>query len=182
MARRLPQASIFGFSIYNKRNLAPEILHTSRKASAEPCLAFRSEWNILFSNSVSSPRLTSHGMRRFLRALVPRNKFLVAADLNVYRESESRLLVKCNSCNTTGMFALSNPMSHVSSAAFAQARLRLGSGLLRFAQVCSPPMTRRGAVKTNLTDTGDLRRYLHPCILKIAFTLASRTFLSIYSL
>jgi len=27
-------------------------------------------------------------------------------------------------CSPTGMFALPNPMSHVSSAAFAQARLR----------------------------------------------------------
>jgi hypothetical protein len=33
-------------------------------------------------------------------------------------------------CSLTGMFALSNSMSHVSSAFFAQARLRPGSGLL----------------------------------------------------
>ena len=38
------------------------------------------------------------------------------------------------SCYTTGMFPLPNPMSHVSSAAFAQARLRAGSAS---AQACS---------------------------------------------
>jgi hypothetical protein len=37
----------------------------------------------------------------------------------------------CTDCYTTGMFALPNLMSHVSSAAFAQGRLSFGSGLLR---------------------------------------------------
>jgi hypothetical protein len=44
-------------------------------------------------------------------------------------------------CSPTGMFTLPNPVSHVSSAAFAQALLRLGSGQahlrLKSAQVCS---------------------------------------------
>jgi hypothetical protein len=47
-------------------------------------------------------------------------------------------------CSPTGMFALPNPVSHVSSAAFAQARPRLGSGLLT-------PIIRYGLDKTNLT-------------------------------
>lgn len=33
-------------------------------------------------------------------------------------------------CYTTGMFALPSPMSHVTNAAFAQALLRYGTGLL----------------------------------------------------
>ena len=37
-------------------------------------------------------------------------------------------------CSTTGMFTLPKPMSHVSSAALAQARLKPGSSS---AQVCS---------------------------------------------
>jgi hypothetical protein len=40
-------------------------------------------------------------------------------------------------CSPTGMFALPNLMSHVSSAAFALARLRPGSGLLRSAHPTS---------------------------------------------
>jgi len=34
-------------------------------------------------------------------------------------------------CYTTGMFTLPDPMSHVSSATFAQARLSFGSRLLK---------------------------------------------------
>lgn len=41
----------------------------------------------------------------------------------------------CFPCFSTGMFALPSYTSHVTSAAFAQARLRLGSAS---AQVCSP--------------------------------------------
>jgi hypothetical protein len=45
----------------------------------------------------------------------------------------------------TGMFALRNPMSYVSSAAFSQPRL--GS---------APPHARRGAAKNNLTRNHQL--------------------------
>jgi hypothetical protein len=38
----------------------------------------------------------------------------------------------------------------------AQARLTLGSGLLRSAQACSPPITRRGTAKNNLTRNHQL--------------------------
>jgi hypothetical protein len=56
----------------------------------------------------------------------------------------------------TRMFALPNPMSHVSSVAFAQARLRPGSPS---AQVCPgllTPITRRSLAKNNLTSNHQL--------------------------
>jgi len=51
------------------------------------------------------------------------------------------------SCSPTGMFALPDPGSHVNSAAFAQARLRLGSPS---AQVCSPLL--RDAARLRITS------------------------------
>jgi len=50
----------------------------------------------------------------------------------------------CFPCFSTGMFMLPNSLSHVTSATFAQARLRLDSGLLTL-------FTRHGVVKTYLT-------------------------------
>jgi hypothetical protein len=51
------------------------------------------------------------------------------------------------------MFTLYNTYAYVTSAAFAQAQLRLGSDLLRSAHVYSP---RRGMAKTHLTRNHQL--------------------------
>jgi hypothetical protein len=54
------------------------------------------------------------------------------------------------------MFTLSNPYTHVTSAAFAQAWLKPGSVKLRSAQVCSGLFTlfmRVGAVETKKSST-----------------------------
>jgi hypothetical protein len=73
------------------------------------------------------------------------------------------LITGRSNCSPTGMFALPNHLSHVSSAALARARLRPGSssaqvysGLLRSAQVRSPLLRDIGAAKTNLTRNHQL--------------------------
>jgi len=42
-------------------------------------------------------------------------------------KKEEMWKICCSNCYTTGMFSLPNPMSYVSSTAFAQTRLKAGS-------------------------------------------------------